>query len=473
MRRTKIIATLGPASDSTKVIKQLVNAGLDVARLNMSHGDHATQKKRIDAIRSVDPNMAILIDLQGPKIRTGVLKGGIATLHSGGEFIITTKKILGNEKIVSTTYTKLSKDVKPGDCILIDDGLIKLKVIKVRKDEVHCKVVNGGVLKDHKGLNLPGVKISESSFTAKDRKDLYFAIKERVDYVALSFVRYPEDVIKLKKILKNAGAAIPVIAKIEKPEALKNLDEIIKVSDGIMVARGDLGVEMLPEKVPVIQKDIINRCNFYAKLVITATQMLETMVVNPRPTRAEASDVANAVYDGTDALMLSEEVAVGKYPVQSVKTMVNIIKEVEKVLYTKHHEVSLRTVNKTIASAVSHAACHTAEELNANAIITFTSSGSTALLVSKFKTDVPVYAVTNNERTMRKVRLYFGVTPVFTKRSKSTDEMILAAERCLLKAGFVRKGDLVVLVAGIPTGISGTTNLIKVHKIGEAAILSR
>jgi len=473
MKRTKIIATIGPASEDVGTIKQLVSAGIDVARLNMSHGPITDHKRRIENIRKVSGETAILIDLQGPKIRTGLLKEGHVTLHSGNTFIITTRQVEGDDKLVSTSYKGLTRDVKAGDDILIDDGLIKLKAVKVGRTDVVCRVINGGVLKNHKGLNLPGVRVSAPSLTAKDKRDLLFGIKEKVDYVAISFVREAKDVHTVKNIIRSKGANIPVIAKIEKPEALRNLIEIIKAADGIMIARGDLGVELSPEKVPVIQKDIIKKCNFYAKPVITATQMLETMVTNPRPTRAEASDVANAVYDGTDALMLSEEVAVGKYPVASVRTMSNITNQAESAIYTKEHEVSGLTVNKTVASAVCHAACHTAEELDAKAVIAFTSSGSTALLVSKFKADVPVIAVTTDRCTLRRVKLYFGVIPVLTGSYRTTDQMFGIAEKAMLTSGLVKKSDLVILVAGIPIGRSGTTNLIKVHRIGESVRLAK
>ena len=469
MRRTKIIGTIGPASESVGTIKKLVAAGLDIARLNMSHGPASEHKKRIDAIRQADKDLAILIDLQGPKIRTGKLKDGHVTLHAGGSFTITTKKVEGNESIVSTSYLGLTKDVKAGDRILLDDGLIELKVNKVMSSDVVCKIVNGGVLKDFKGLNLPGVKISAPGFTSKDRADLLFAIKEKVDYVAISFVRKPEDVKQVKNIIRKNGSDIPVIAKIEKPEALDNLDGIIKVSDAVMVARGDLGVELAPEKVPIAQKKIITRCNYFGKPVITATQMLESMVVNPRPTRAEASDVANAVYDRTDALMLSEEVAVGKYPVESVRTMSMIAEEVERSFNSREeYDPFGKDILATTASGVAHAACHISNDLSAKAIVCFTSSGSTALLGSKFRNEMPVYAVTVDDKIIRRLHLYWGVMPVKIGRFRNTDEMMSLAERCLINLKYISKNELIVIVAGVPVGRAGTTNLIKVHKVGES-----
>lgn len=473
MRRTKIIGTIGPASDSVKIIKELVAAGLDVARLNMSHGSLPEQKKRIDAIREADPGLAILIDLQGPKIRTGKIAEGHATLHSGAHFTITTKKLQGDENIVSTTYPELPRDVKTGDRVLLDDGLIELRVVSVTRSDVVCKVINGGVLKDFKGLNLPGVKISARGLTIKDREDLDFAIKEMADYIALSFVRRAEDVDQVKRIIKKKGADIPVIAKIEKPEALENLDEIIKESDGIMIARGDLGVEMSPEKVPIIQKEIISKCNYFGKPVITATQMLESMVLNPRPTRAEASDIANAVYDRTDALMLSEEVAVGKYPVESVKTMSRIAAEVERSIYTADYNPLGKEIVSTVASGVAHATTHLSFDLSAKAIITFTSSGSTTLLVSKYRPSVPIFAAATRPEILRRLRLYWGVVAIKIARFRNTDEMIILAEKSLLNEKKIKKGDLVILVAGVPVGRPGTTNLIKVHRIGEAVSLEK
>ncbi len=473
MRRTKIIGTIGPASDSTAVIRKLFDAGLNIARLNMSHGDHAKHYARIRSLRSVDPQCAIIIDLQGPKIRTGKLKKGHVMLHGGGKFVITTRKIEGDEHSVCTTYSGITKDVKPGNRVLLDDGLIELRVTHVHGTDVECIVINGGVLKDYKGLNLPGVKVHAPSLTPKDREDLMFAIGQKVDYVALSFVRTPQDVVKVKNIIKSEGSDIKVIAKIEKPEAVKNIDDIIKVSDAIMVARGDLGVELSPEKVPVVQKMIIGKCNVYGKPVIIATQMLESMVVNPRPSRAEASDVANAVFDEADVLMLSEEVAVGKYPVESVKEMVKIICEIEAQMYSGYRDVTGILLQNSVASAVAHAASHTAQGLKAKAMIAFTSSGSTALLVSKFKTEVPVFAVTTEAATFKRVKLYFGVTPVLSKSFRGTDEMISKAESAMISNGYIRRGDLTVLVAGVPVGRPGTTNLIKVHRIGESLRLNR
>jgi pyruvate kinase len=473
MRRTKIIGTIGPASDSPAVIRKLFDAGLNIARLNMSHGDHSKHYSRIKALRSVDPQCAILIDLQGPKIRTGKLKKGHVMLHAGNKFVVTTRKIEGDEHSVGTTYMGLTRDIKSGDRILIDDGLIELRATRVHGTDVECIVINGGVLKDFKGLNLPGVKVHAPALTPKDRQDLIFAIAHKVDYVALSFVRTPQDILKVKNIIKSEGSDIKVVAKIEKPEAVKNIDDIIKVSDAVMVARGDLGVELSPEKVPVVQKMIIGKCNVYGKPVIIATQMLESMVLNPRPSRAEASDVANAVFDEADVLMLSEEVAVGKHPVESVKEMAKIICEIENQMYSGYREISGILLQNSVASAVAHAASHTAQELKAKAMIAFTSSGSTALLVSKFKTEVPVFAVTTEPATFRRAKLYFGVTPVLSKSFKGTDEMIAKAESAMISNGYVKKGDLTVLVAGIPVGKSGTTNLIKVHRIGESLTISR
>jgi len=472
VRRTKIIGTIGPASESKEILRKLFIWGMDIVRLNMSHGDHAYHRDIIKKVRELEKELgkpiAILIDLQGPRIRTGKLITDTVLLKRGKTITITSNDVVGNSERFSTNYKNLSKDVKRGDKILLDNGFIELKVLKVSGKDVSCRVVDGGELGEHKGINLPGIKLSTSTLTKKDRKDLSFAIREKVDYIAISFVRSPEDVQEVKKIIKKRRTDISLIAKIEKPEAVKNIDKIIDVSDGIMIARGDLGVEMPAEAVPVIQKDIIEKCNRRGKIVITATQMLESMLDRMRPTRAEASDVANAVFDGTDALMLSEEVAVGKYPVKTVETMSRIAEEAEKTIIKGKNVIEMLELNgHEVASAVGHAAASLAEDLNASAVVTFTSSGYTALLVSKYRPDAPVYTMTTSIVTARKTCLFWGTKPVIVGKYKSTDEMFKLAEKILLKMKIVEKGDIILTIAGVPIGKPGTTNLIKIQRAGE------
>lgn len=471
IRNAKIVCTIGPASSSPKVIERLIKAGMDVARLNFSHGTHDEHKKVIKSIRDTSRRLkkavAILQDLQGPKIRTGLLKDGKTILKSGDKFVLTGRNILGTSKIISTTYPAMYRDVKKGDRILLDDGLMSLKVNNVKGTDITCEVINGGVLTDHKGINLPGIKVGLSSITKKDIEDLYFGIKQCVDYVAISFVRTDKDVKSVKDIIKKGGVFIPVIAKLEKPEAIDNLEKIMDEADGLMVARGDLGVEMSPEAVPVIQKNIINMSNRKEKPVITATQMLESMINNPRPTRAEASDVANAIFDGTDAVMLSGETASGKYPVESVEIMARIISAAESGSLYRHVSDRRRGRISTFPDAISSAAVHASHQIEAKLIVVFTQSGSTALFVSKQRPSMPIIAYTPIENIMRRLNLYWGVIPKTMRLIEDTDDLIREMDRSLVSDKLVRKGDSVVILMGMPISQKGVTNMMKLHRVGE------
>lgn len=472
-RKTKIIATIGPASSSAEMLERLIKSGVDVFRLNFSHGTRQEKGEIIETVRKLSLRLerpiGILADLQGPKIRTGKMEGGGVLLEQGEKVIITTDNLLGRSGVIPTTYVDLPKDVKPGAQILLDDGLLQLKVISVSVREVTCEVVVGGLLKDNKGINLPGVSVSAPSLTEKDREDLEFCLEAGIDFIALSFVRTSADVEQLKRIIQERGSSVPVVAKIEKPEALANLESIIAASDVIMVARGDLGVEMLPERVPVIQKKIIRLCNEAGKPVITATQMLESMIGNPRPTRAETSDVANAILDGTDSVMLSGETASGKYPVEAVTTMVKVARDVEQselILKTPAH----RAANHVdIAEAVAEAACRAATILEAKAIVAFTQTGGTAALISKFRPQLPIIAISPLLEIQRRLSLFWGVHSWYVETVSSTDQQIAAMEKALLAMGFQR-GDVVVITMGTPIATKGSTNMIKVHKLGTGGM---
>ncbi|MBM2838077.1 MAG: pyk [Deltaproteobacteria bacterium] len=471
MRRTKIVATIGPASSSPKIIDELLLAGANVFRLNFSHGTQEEHRAVISDIRGaalrLDLPVAILLDLRGPKIRTGLLEKGSIELKPGQMITITTEEIKGNERVISTTYKELPKDVKPGDRILIDDGLMEVKVKAVSENNVDCEVVYGGILKESKGMNLPGVHVSAPSLSKKDMDDLDFGISQGVDYIALSFVRKSADVVELKDYLKKNGADIPVIAKIEKPEALKNLEAILEESDGIMVARGDLGVELSPEEVPMAQKKMIAMANAAGKSVITATQMLESMITNPRPTRAEASDVANAVFDGTDALMLSGETAVGKYPVKAVEMMAKIAVEAEGPALKQQLVKRKKEVPSSFSQAVAFASFAAAGELHAKAVVVFSQTGSTAKLVSKLRPSTPIVAFTPLEETKRRLSLVWGVQPFCIEFGGHTDEMICRGEAAMLNNGLAELGDTIVVVSGTKVGMRGATNMMKIDKIGS------
>jgi pyruvate kinase len=471
-RHSKIVCTIGPASCSPAMIDQLMRAGMDVARLNFSHGSHHEHAECISLLRAASVKhqkpISILADLQGPKIRTGALAGGGQVMLKGGQrFVIATSKMLGDASRVSTTFTQLPREVHRGDRILLSDGLIELRVEQVRPGQVICKVVNGGALGQHKGINLPGVKLKVPALTPKDRLDLAFALKHGADYIAVSFVRRPEDVLLAKKLIQRAGKETPVIAKLEKPEAIENLDEILRVSDGVMVARGDLGVEMNPERVPVVQKAIITRAREFRRPVITATQMLESMTENPRPTRAEASDVANAIFDGSDAVMLSAETASGKYPVEAVSMMARIIEEAEASIREFPRPVPQEKLK--IPETVAELVCHASRELHMKLIAVFTHSGFTARLISRYRPLVPIVAFSPEVATRRRMALIWGVRPRYIKDVQKVDGLAAVAEKRLLEEGLAKKGDVIGIVAGTPMGIRGTTNFMKFHVIGGPA----
>ena len=469
-RHSKIVCTIGPATRSPRMIRKLMQAGMDVARLNFSHGSHEEHAQSIAMLREAAVEMkkpiAILADLQGPKIRTGALAGGgNVLLRAGQRFVITTAKVLGDSTRVNTTFLPMPREVKRGDRILLSDGLIELRVELTNRHEVVCQVANGGFLGEHKGINLPGVKLHVPALTDKDRRDLRFALAQGADYIAVSFVRRPEDVVLAKSLVKRARENTPVIAKLEKPEAIENLDEILQVSDGVMVARGDLGVEMSPERVPVVQKDIIARARECRRPVITATQMLESMTENPRPTRAEASDVANAIFDGSDAVMLSAETATGKYPVEAVGMMARIIEEAEASIHEFPRPAT--TERLKVAETVAELVCHASRELHMKLIAVFTHSGFTARLVSRYRPLVPIVAFSPEATTRRRMALLWGVTPRNIVDIKKIDALPGIAEKRLLEERLVRKGDVIGIVAGTPLGVRGTTNFMKFHVIGS------
>lgn len=477
MRRTKIVCTIGPATQSEEQLERLMRAGMNVARLNFSHGtqqDHAMVIERLRAISArLGCPIAILQDLQGPKIRTGSLQGGQPVrLVDAALITITTRDVAGTADLISTTYQSLPQDVKAGDRILLDDGLMELRVLAANETDVQCQVVHGGILKEHKGINLPGVAVSAPALTEKDREDLRFGVMHGVDYVALSFVRQPEDVLEAKDLIRQFQVEKgetdqvmppPLIAKLEKPEALAHLDEILAVVDGVMVARGDLGVEMAPEKVPLIQKRIISTCNDVGLPVITATQMLESMITHPRPTRAEASDVANAILDGTDAIMLSAETATGAYPIEAVEMMVRIALEVEAGGRTARQPPSQQL---TQAHAVSHAARALSEEASVQAIVVFTRSGASAHLISKDRPRPPILAYTPSEQVYRQLALWWGVWPHRIAMQGTTEELIAVVDQRLQDDQLIQHGEHVVIMGGLPIASQARTNFVKLHRVG-------
>lgn len=475
IKKTKIVCTLGPASESEEILTQLVENGLNVCRFNFSHGSHEEHKARFDLAKRVREKLnkpvAILLDTKGPEIRTGNFADPEVLLEEGQKFTITMDDVMGTKEIMTVSYKGLVEDVKPGDVILIDDGLVGLRVQEINGVEINCIVENSGIVKNHKGVNVPGVSINLPALTPKDISDIEFGIEQGIDFIAASFVRKASDVLAIREILeRNNATNIQIISKIENQEGVDNLDEILKVSDGIMVARGDLGVEIPTEEMPIVQKMMIKKCNELAKPVITATQMLDSMIRNPRPTRAEVTDVANAIYDGTDAIMLSGETAAGKYPVEAVKMMATIAKRTEETLdYAQLLQENAKN-NNTVTDAISHATCSTAVDLNASAIISSTSSGYTARMVSKFRPKAPIIATTQDERVMRQISLSWGVYPVMCEQAGNTDEVIENSIEAAKNAGYIGNGELVVITAGVPVGVSGTTNLIKVHVTSDELV---
>ncbi len=475
LNHTKIVATLGPASDSETMLHKLITAGVSVFRLNFSHGDLDNKAKLISRIRTIAAGfsrpVAILGDLQGPKIRVGVFKDGGITLTPGEEVTVTSRQVAGEAGMIPTVYENLPRDVRPGNQILLDDGLMELEVLETNDTDVRCRVVFGGLLKDRKGINLPGTKVSAPSLTEKDLEDLDFCIKQEVDYLALSFVRRADDVLDLKERLKAQNSQIKVISKIEKPEAVADFDAILEATDGVMVARGDLGVEIRPEKVPLIQKDIIRKCNLAGKPVITATQMLESMIGNPRPTRAETSDVANAILDGTDAVMLSAETAAGQYPVEAVTLMGSVASDVaESVALAKKQRLmqdEQEDAEVDISEAIGQTASRISDLVKAKAIVAFTKTGSTAALVAKYRPGVPILAVTPSPVVARQLALYSGVQSLEVDIQGNTETQIECVAGTVLAAQALKPGDIVVITMGSPIAGSGTTNLLKVHQLGE------
>ncbi len=454
--KTKILATVGPATESVETMCELIENGVDGFRLNFSHGGVSFFEKifrNIDeACRVKSLPLSILIDLQGPKIRVGELKNDFVELKSGEELIITTEETRGDNKRISTSYNKLVEDSNIGDPILIDDGLIRLKIKGKREDEVICEVINGGKLKPRKGMNLPGMKLSAPSLTEKDKENLKFALNHRVDFIALSFVRKAQDIVQLKSWLSEHGKEIPVIAKIEKPEAVDNIDEIISVSDGIMVARGDLGVEMNPQEVPVIQKQIISKCNSLGKLVITATQMLESMISNPVPTRAEASDVANAVFDGADVVMLSGETSVGKYPVKTVSIMNDILFRTEQAReFSNPVEYAVpKNIIENLFDSTGKAIVNIAAQVNAKALVVFTHYGRKAKVIAKFNPSTTVFAISDKFSTLNRLNLYKGIIPLFLDKIDSENDVVHKAKELLKELCPVKQGDVIMFTAGAP-----------------------
>lgn len=475
MRKTKIICTIGPACEKYETVCQMIKAGMNVARLNFSHGVYEEHQQRINTVRQAASDLgmavAIMLDTKGPEIRTGKLKNGKVKLVGGQEFILTIRVLEGDEHQVQVSYEDLPKEVTSGDFILLSDGLISLQVLETSTSDIKCRVVNGGELGEKKGVNIPGVPIKLPFLSKKDIDDLNFGIDNEVDFIAASFVRCAEDVLDIRRVLEQRNADIDIIAKIESQSGVDAVDDIIKVTDGVMVARGDLGVEIPGEEVPLVQKSMVKKCNQAGKVVIIATQMLDSMIINPRPTRAEVSDVANAIFDGADAIMLSGETAAGKYPVDAVQTMERIAHRAEEVLpYQEILEQKSLQRNLSVTDAISYATCATAMNLGASAIITSTHTGFTARMVSKYRPQADIIAATPQRKILNKLALVWGVHPVVTQNTSGTDALLDESIRCALDNGYINNGDLVVLTAGVPTGFSGGTNLIKVHTVGNILV---
>lgn len=478
MRKTKIVCTIGPSSEQLETLKKMILAGMNVARLNFSHGNHEEHLARIKLIRQASQEtgkpVAILLDTKGPEIRTHNMENGGFELKRGNSISIMMQEVLGNAERFSITYPELIDDVQVGSRVLIDDGLIELKITDVNKEagEIKTTVVNSGMLKNKKGVNVPNVCVNLPGITDKDKEDILFGIKEKVDFIAASFSRKASDILEIRELLEqNGGGFIHIIPKIENQEGVDNIDKILQVSDGLMVARGDLGVEIPPEDVPLVQKLLIKKCNQLAKPVITATQMLDSMQRNPRPTRAEASDVANAIFDGTDAIMLSGESAAGLYPVESVQTMQNIAEKAETAL-NYHAILSARTKDHehNVTDAIGQSVAYTASNLKVKAIIAPTESGTTARMISRYRPETNIIAITSSDQICRRLSLVWGVTPFLSERSHSTDEMLDKAVQICLEKGIVQPGDLTVITAGVPVNEPGTTNLMKIHYVGQEVV---
>lgn len=471
MRKTKIICTLGPATDKGNVLEQLILEGMDVARFNFSHNSCEEQKARMDKVKALRKKhhrpVACLLDTKGPEIRIKTFKQGKVHLERGHEFCLTTRDIEGTDKIVSVTYADFIKDISVGSSILIDDGLIELKVISIDGDDAHCKVLNGGTISDRKGVNLPGVKVSMPYLSEKDKTDIIFGIQQDVDFIAASFTRNANDIRQIRQLLKeNGGEDIKIIAKVENAEGIDNIDEIIEVSDGVMVARGDMGVEIPEEDVPILQKMIIQKVRSAGKIVITATQMLDSMMKNPRPTRAETTDVANAIFDGTSAIMLSGETAAGSYPIEALKTMSKIAIRAEKAInYRKRFNSLMLSDNPGVTDAICHATCSTAYDLNAKAIITVTKSGFSARMISRYRPECDIIGCAIEEKVCRQLNLSWGVRPILLKEEWEVFVLFDRAISAAKKQGMLKEGDVTVITSGVPIGRSGTTNMMKVQVV--------
>ena len=469
-RKTKIVCTIGPASETVEKMRELMLAGMNVARFNFSHGTHEEQRVKLERVRQVREELglpiATLLDTKGPEIRLRDFEGGRAELVSGQRFILTTQEILGNGDRAAITYKNLKNDISAGTTILIDDGLIEMNVEEISGEEIICRVINGGVVSNHKGVNVPGAVLSMPYISDVDREDILFGIEMGYEFLAASFARTKDDILEVRKILKDHGSDMKIIAKIENMQGIENLEEILEVSDGIMVARGDMGVEIPLEEVPILQKKMIHLANAQGKHVITATQMLESMIKNPRPTRAEATDIANAIYDGTTAIMLSGESAAGKYPVEAVQTMAKIAESAEKDIdYCARTKLAERDDKADITTAIAYATCTAAMDLKAAAIITVTMSGFTAEAIARFKPRSQVIGCTTNERVYHQLNLLWGVTPLMLGKESTTDDLFSAAVTEAKKAGCVKQGDTVVITAGVPLGVAGKTNMIHVVEV--------
>ncbi len=479
MRRTKIVCTLGPSTDKEDVLRNLMKNGMNVARMNFSHGTHEEQKARLDMIKKLREELnlpvAALLDTKGPEIRIGDVEGGKLELKPGQEFTLTTEEMLGTEKKVTITYKELYKDVEPGDSILIDDGLIGMEVVRIDESDIVCRVKNGGFISNHKGVNVPGVELNMPFVSQKDLADIVFAVEQDYDFIAASFTRTAEDIMEIRKILQeHGGEKIHIIAKLENKQGVKNCEDILRVADGIMIARGDMGVEIPLEEVPVIQKELIRKAMHMGKPVITATQMLDSMMKNPRPTRAETSDVANAIYQGTSAIMLSGETAAGAYPIEAVQTMAKIAERTEQDIdYSREFKPRKLAEAPDVTSAISHATCTTAADLKAAAIVAVSKSGRTVSRIAKYLPVCPIIGCTTDERVYRQLNLLWGVTPVVMEEANTADELFDHAVELAEQKGLIARGELVVIAAGVPVGLSGTTNMMKVQIAGNALVTGK
>jgi len=475
MRKTKIVCTLGPATDAPGVLQDMLLCGMNVARFNFSHGTHEDHKRRLDELKrlreELDLPVAALLDTKGPEIRLRHFENGRVQLEAGQSFTLTTRNLMGNQSICSITYKDLPRDVEVGSRIMLDDGLISMRVTELSDSEIVCKVENGGPIKDRKGVNVPGIHLSMPYMSQQDKEDILFGIQEGFDFIAASFCRSEQDVLDIRRFIEEHNGDMHIIAKIENQEGVDNIAAILAVSDGVMIARGDMGVEIDFTEIPVLQKDIISRAMENGKTVITATQMLESMMGNPRPTRAEITDVANAVYDGTSAIMLSGETAAGQYPVEAVRTMAAIANRTETdINYYGRMMKSTTDTHLGISDATAHAACTTATDTSASAIITVSKSGATARRISKYRPETPIVACVMKPEIQRQLALSWGVTPILMPYAENTDEMIAFSVEATKEYGMVEDGDIVIVTAGVPAGVSGTTNIMKVHLVGSCLI---